>query len=47
MADRVLTLAEAFDGGDWKVNLPKRDKVIMLPVPFDAPQVEIVRLEQR
>ena len=33
----TLTWAEALDGGDWKVKVPARDKVMMQTAPFDAP----------
>jgi dipeptidyl aminopeptidase/acylaminoacyl peptidase len=42
----TLTWAEALDGGDWNVKAPERDKVLMQRAPFDAPAVEIARLEQ-
>jgi dipeptidyl aminopeptidase/acylaminoacyl peptidase len=43
----TLTYAEALDGGDWNVNVPARDKVMLLKAPFDSPAVEITRTEQR
>ena len=43
----TLVWAEALDGGDWNVNVPYRDKVMMLRAPFNAPPIEIARLEQR
>jgi dipeptidyl aminopeptidase/acylaminoacyl peptidase len=43
----TLMWTEALDGGDWNVTVPYRDKVMMLRAPFDAPPVEIARLEQR
>jgi dipeptidyl aminopeptidase/acylaminoacyl peptidase len=43
----TLTWAEALDGGDWKVQVPRRDKVMLLKAPFTAPAVEIARTEQR
>ena len=43
----TLVWAEALDGGDWNVNVPARDKVMLLKAPFTAPAVEITRSEQR
>ena len=43
----TLVWAEALDGGDWKVQVPRRDKVMLQKAPFTAPAVEIARTEQR
>jgi len=43
----TLVWAEALDGGDWNVNVPNRDKIMVSRAPFDAPPVEIGRTEQR
>ena len=43
----TLIWAEALDRGDWNVNVPARDKVMMQSAPFAAPAVEIARTEQR
>ena len=43
----TLVWAEALDGGDWNVNVPARDKILLQKAPFDAPAVEIARTEQR
>jgi dipeptidyl aminopeptidase/acylaminoacyl peptidase len=43
----TLVWAEALDGGDWNVNVPARDKVLLLKAPFSSPAVEITRTEQR
>ncbi|MGO9085880.1 MAG: prolyl oligopeptidase family serine peptidase [Terriglobales bacterium] len=43
----TLVWAEALDGGDWNVNVPARDKILLLKAPFTAPAVEITRTEQR
>jgi dipeptidyl aminopeptidase/acylaminoacyl peptidase len=43
----TLVYAEALDGGDWNVNVPARDKVMLLKAPFTAPAVEITRTGQR
>jgi dipeptidyl aminopeptidase/acylaminoacyl peptidase len=43
----TLVYAEALDGGDWNVNVPARDKVMLLKSPFDSPAVEITRTQQR
>jgi dipeptidyl aminopeptidase/acylaminoacyl peptidase len=43
----TLVYAEALDGGDWNVNVPARDKLMVLKAPFTAPAVEITRTQQR
>lgn len=43
----TLVWAEALDGGDWKAEVPARDKVMMLAAPFTAKPIEIARLKQR
>jgi len=43
----TLVWAEALDGGDWNVNVPARDKILLQKAPFDSPAVEITRTEQR
>ncbi len=43
----TLIWAEALDGGDWNVNVPFRDKVMLQKAPFNAPAQEIARTEQR
>jgi len=43
----TLVWAEALDGGDWKVDAPQRDKVMLLKAPFTAAPTEVVRLAQR
>jgi dipeptidyl aminopeptidase/acylaminoacyl peptidase len=43
----TLVWAEALDKGDWNVNVPARDKVMMQRAPFTAAAVEIARVEQR
>jgi len=43
----TLVWAEALDGGDWKVKVPQRDKVMLQKAPFTTPAVEIARTEQR
>ncbi|HEY8051248.1 MAG TPA: prolyl oligopeptidase family serine peptidase [Steroidobacteraceae bacterium] len=43
----TLTWAEALDRGDWNVEVPARDKVLLLKAPFDSAPVEIARTEQR
>ncbi len=43
----TLVWAEALDGGDWKVKVPARDKVMLQKAPFTTPAVEITRTEQR
>ncbi|HEY3973098.1 MAG TPA: prolyl oligopeptidase family serine peptidase [Candidatus Sulfotelmatobacter sp.] len=43
----TLVWAEALDGGDWNVNVPQRDKLMLIKPPFTASAVEIARTEQR
>jgi dipeptidyl aminopeptidase/acylaminoacyl peptidase len=43
----TLVWAEALDGGDWKVKVPRRDKVMLQKAPFTTPAIEIARTEQR
>ncbi|WP_082710247.1 alpha/beta hydrolase family protein [Burkholderia sp. TSV86] len=43
----TLVWAEALDSGDWNVNVPERDKVMMLKAPFDGAPREVLRLRQR
>jgi dipeptidyl aminopeptidase/acylaminoacyl peptidase len=43
----TLVWAEALDGGDWNVNVPNRDKILLEKAPFNSPAVEIARTEQR
>ena len=43
----TLVWAEALDGGDWNVNVPARDKIMLSKAPFTTPAVEITRTTQR
>jgi dipeptidyl aminopeptidase/acylaminoacyl peptidase len=43
----TLVWAEALDNGDWKVNVPTRDKIMMQRAPFTATPTEIARSEER
>ncbi|HEU0032624.1 MAG TPA: prolyl oligopeptidase family serine peptidase [Kofleriaceae bacterium] len=43
----TLVWAEALDKGDWNVNVPARDKLMLQRAPFTSPPVEIARTEQR
>jgi dipeptidyl aminopeptidase/acylaminoacyl peptidase len=43
----TLVWAEALDKGDWKVDAPLRDKVLMQKAPFTAKPVEIARIKSR
>ena len=43
----TLIWAEALDGGDWNVNVPNRDKILLQKAPFTSPAAEIGRTEQR
>lgn len=42
-----LIFAEALDGGDWKNEVPQRDRVLQLRAPFNTRPVEIARTTQR
>lgn len=46
-APATLLWAEALDGGDWKANVPQRDKVMMQSAPFTAAPAEVLRTPQR
>jgi dipeptidyl aminopeptidase/acylaminoacyl peptidase len=46
-APATLIWAEALDGGDWNVNVPARDKIMMLQAPFSVSPVEIMRTQHR
>ena len=46
-APASLVWAEALDGGDWKIKVPARDRVLLAKAPFDAAPTEIARTEQR
>jgi dipeptidyl aminopeptidase/acylaminoacyl peptidase len=46
-APATLIWAEALDGGDWNVNVPARDKIMMLQAPFSVSPVEITRTQHR
>jgi dipeptidyl aminopeptidase/acylaminoacyl peptidase len=43
----TLIWAEALDGGDWKTEVPNRDKLMLQKAPFETAPVEIGRTEQR
>jgi len=43
----TLIWAEALDRGDWNVEVPARDKIMLLKAPFSASPIEIARTEQR
>ena len=43
----TLVWAEALDGGDWNVQVPNRDKIMLQKAPFDSPPAEIGRTVQR
>ncbi|MGA2742011.1 MAG: prolyl oligopeptidase family serine peptidase [Bryobacteraceae bacterium] len=42
----TLVWAEALDGGDWNVDVPERDKILLAKAPFNSPAVEIARIQQ-
>ncbi|MDR3446562.1 MULTISPECIES: prolyl oligopeptidase family serine peptidase [unclassified Dyella] len=46
-APATLIWPEALDQGDWKVNVPKRDKVLMWSAPFSGKPQEVARTDQR
>jgi dipeptidyl aminopeptidase/acylaminoacyl peptidase len=43
----TLIWTEALDGGDWKNDVPARDKVLQWRAPFEGKASEIARTEQR
>jgi len=43
----TLVWAEALDHGDWNVNVPARDRVLMQKAPFKGKPLEIARTAQR
>ena len=43
----TLVWAEALDHGDWNVNVPARDRVLMQKAPFKGKSTEIARTAQR
>ena len=43
----TLVWAEALDGGDWKAEVPARDRLMSLAAPFTAKPREVARLKQR
>lgn len=43
----TLVWAEALDGGDWKNDVPERDRLLALAAPFTGQPREIARLPQR
>jgi len=43
----TLVWSEALDKGDWNVEVPARDRVLMLKAPFTAEPTEITRTRQR
>jgi dipeptidyl aminopeptidase/acylaminoacyl peptidase len=43
----TLVWAEALDGGDWNINVPNRDKLMLQKAPFQSPPIEIGRTEYR
>ncbi|MFT3896985.1 MAG: prolyl oligopeptidase family serine peptidase [Thermomonas sp.] len=43
----TLVWSEALDKGDWNVEVPARDKLMMLKAPFTAKPTEVGRTKQR
>ncbi len=46
-APASLIWVEALDGGDWKNDVEKRDKIMLLDAPFDKEPRELIRTEYR
>jgi len=46
-APATLVWPEALDQGDWKVNVPQRDKVMLWSAPFSGKPQEVARTVQR
>ena len=43
----TLVWAEALDGGDWKTEVPARDRMLTLAAPFTGKPREFARIKQR
>ncbi len=43
----TILWAEALDNGDWNVNVPHRDKILLQKAPFTSTATEIGQTEQR
>ena len=43
----TLMYAEALDGGNWKNEVPARDRILMLRAPFTGKPIEVARTKQR
>jgi len=43
----TLVWAEALDGGDWKVQVPHRDRIRMLKAPFAGAPAEVLQVRDR
>ncbi|PPT84912.1 peptidase [Xanthomonas arboricola pv. zantedeschiae] len=43
----TLVWAEALDGGDWKTDVPARDKLMSLAAPFTAKPRDVTRVQRR
>jgi dipeptidyl aminopeptidase/acylaminoacyl peptidase len=43
----TLVWLEALDGGDWKTQVPHRDRVMMLKAPFAGKPAEIMKVRDR
>jgi dipeptidyl aminopeptidase/acylaminoacyl peptidase len=43
----TLFWAEALDGGNWKMQVPNRDRLLTLKAPFDGEPAELFRTGQR
>ena len=43
----TLVWAEALDGGDWKTQVPHRDRLMIDKAPFEKKPLELTRTEQR
>ena len=43
----TLVWNEALDGGDWKTQVPHRDRIVMLKAPFTGEPAEVMLVRDR
>jgi hypothetical protein len=43
----TLVWLEALDGGDWKTQVPQRDRIMMFKAPFTDAPAEVFRIRDR
>ena len=43
----TLVWSEALDGGDWKTQVPHRDRIVMLKAPFTGQPAEVMLVRDR